>query len=170
MNVSVAYRYKKMSYGLSWENPVFYNGPRDHYKNTFQVTIGLNFGLGAMRNWDWDAIASAAGAIGNTLEGVSATYMEMHEGQRSAGGDYGSGVSGSSGSGNFQQDYDTWANRAKSIIEGTSGHSMSASTLNARKRLLRDAQKQMKRIRDKARKAGVTVVTSEYETANLRAF
>jgi len=86
--VSAMFRYRCMSYGLQWENPVFYNGPMNLYKNTFQVTIGINFSLGGMRHWDWNAIADGMAIVGDAMQVIADQYAASQGGSDYSGSEY----------------------------------------------------------------------------------
>lgn len=90
------------------------------------------------------------------------------------------GVGGAISSGNYQAQYDQWASRAEknynSITNlgysktdkngeksGSANGSMSSSNYTQMKRALREAQTEMKQIRLKASKKGVTITKSKYE-------
>ena len=93
-----------------------------------------------------------------------------------------SGKSLSSG-GNYQLMYNKWEKRAekhynsltklgyskesKSEVSGGTGASMNGGNYVAQKRSFRDAQKEMKKIREKAKKAGVIITQSKWETATI---
>lgn len=87
------------------------------------------------------------------------------------------------GSGNYQAMYDKWERRAekhyksmtksgsskesKSEASGSTGSKMSGGNFVAQKRSFREAQKEMKQIREKARKSGVIIKQSKWETATI---
>ena len=49
-------------------------------------------------------------------------------------------------------------------VGGTTGQSMSSTNFTSMKKSLREAQKEMERIRKKAAKQGIIIPKSEYET------
>lgn len=87
------------------------------------------------------------------------------------------------GSGNYQAMYEKWERRAekhyksmtksgrskesKQEASGSTGSKMSGGNFVAQKRSFREAQKEMKKIREKARKAGVIIEQSKWETATI---
>lgn len=88
-----------------------------------------------------------------------------------------------SNGGNYQQMYNKWEKRAekhynsltksgyskksKSKVSGGTGASMNGGNYVAQKRSFRDAQKEMKKIRAKAKKVGVIITQSKWETATI---
>lgn len=117
-------------------------------------------------------------ALGNTLQQTAVTVEQI---QQVTGGNY-DGVSGSSGSdgGSLESQYRQWESRAKANYEsltnlgarvkkdgkdvgGSTGQSMSSSNYTQQKKALREAQKEMKSIRQKASKKGIKIAKSEYE-------
>ena len=96
---------------------------------------------------------------------------------------YSSGSS-SVGAGNYQSEYDRWEQRAKSNYEtltnlgysasnkrndksGSTGQSMNTGNYVMQKKALRDAQREMRNIRQKAARAGVHITQSKWETATV---
>lgn len=63
---SVTFRYRKLSLGISYYNPVIYNGPRNLNKNSLMMTMGLTFNLNKhWKGWKWieaGVMASATAA------------------------------------------------------------------------------------------------------------
>ncbi len=68
LNASVAFRHRCMSFGLSWQNPIFKNGLNDYYKNSIMVTIGINI---RGRKPNWDKIIDGLSMAGSALQGAS---------------------------------------------------------------------------------------------------
>lgn len=96
----------------------------------------------------------------------------------------GRGSTASSSGGNYQAIYSNWARRAemnyKSLtnlgykikkdgknVSGSSGQGSSPSTYTMQMKYLREAQREMKRIRQKAAKNGVNIPKSEYEDVSV---
>lgn len=180
----VTFKHRAFSVSLRYETPLFYNGMENDCKHMFAITVGVNFN-GRKPNWE---------TIGAVLDAANVVLGAANEalGNTSAGGSYDSGSYDdgssssytSSSSGNYQQEYDRWANVAErhfnSITNlgysvtgrngkksGGSGKGASPSTYNQQKKLFREAQKQMRKIRNKAAKAGVTIVKSAWEDATI---
>lgn len=106
--------------------------------------------------------------------------------QQSFGDDYGSFSdsdysNGNSSSRNFQAEYDRWEQRAERNYNSltTTGHSytdkegnksgsthrgMNGGNYVRMKQLLREAQSQMRNVRQKAARAGITIQQSKWET------
>lgn len=118
--------------------------------------------------------------VGTSIIGTITTALSNLENE--SGSD--SGLSNeSSGNGNYQEMYDKWARRAekhynsitklgsskesKSEASGSSGGKMSGGNFVAQKKSFREAQKEMKQIREKARRAGVIIKQSKWETATI---
>lgn len=95
-----------------------------------------------------------------------------------------SAVSSSSNSRNYQAEYDKWAQRAESHYNsitnlgysaknkngdthGSAGQGMSGGNYVSMKKSFREAQKQMRSIRTKASKEGVSIAKSQWETATI---
>ncbi len=140
-----------------------------------------------------ERIANIAGAIAN----VSASAVNIMSGganvpvtQYSSGyGDLSSFQSNSSSSGGYstsfyQEQYNNWERRAQgayesltnlgsrtkrngSEVSGSTGQSMSSSNYTRQKKCLRDAQNEMRTIRQKARKDGVNIAQSHWETVTV---
>lgn len=85
---SVMYRYRKFSVGLSYHNPVIYNGPRELNKNTFALTVGLTFNLNP--NWGgWKYVGMGVAAVGV----AAGTYAAIKSASPTETADYSAGVS-----------------------------------------------------------------------------
>lgn len=191
LNLSAAYRHRCVSVGVEWQNPLFLNGPRDYYTNSFIVTLGLTF---KGKKVDLDKLASALEATGTALNTVNAAMGNGQASGYAAGASPVSGYSAdsdlsgnsgrSSGGSDYQAQYDKWASVAErhynsltnlgySITDsagnkkGSSGKGSSANTYNRMKKSLREAQREMRNIRQKARRAGVNIVESKWETATV---
>ncbi|MDE7151712.1 MAG: hypothetical protein K2O27_05545 [Candidatus Amulumruptor sp.] len=72
LNASVAYKYRRLSVGVAWQNPLFLNGPRDYYKNSCMLTLGLT--LGKPSSEALGNFANTLGAVGSALGEVSQSY------------------------------------------------------------------------------------------------
>lgn len=121
-------------------------------------------------------LAETLTALGNTLQQAAVTVEQIQ--QKTGGGGY--GASGGSGGGSLESRYRQWENRAKANYEsltnlgarvkkdgkdvgGSTGQSMSSSNYTQQKKALREAQKEMKSIRQKASKKRIKIAKSEYE-------
>lgn len=124
-------------------------------------------------------LAATLTTLGNTLQQAAVTVEQI---QQMTGENDSYGASGNSGSGggSLETQYRLWERRAKSNYEtltnlgtrvkkdgkdvgGSTGQSMSSSNYTLQKKLLREAQKEMKNIRQKASKKGIKIAQSEYE-------
>ena len=129
-------------------------------------------------NTFWDALGSFASVLGN-ISGAA----NMYQSYSSFSSDYSSGSSGGGG-GNYQSQYDTWARRAESNYNsltnlgysttrkdgskrGGTLQSMNGGNYVQMKKNLRDAQREMKRIRNAAARNGVTITASPWESATV---
>lgn len=181
---SASFRHRCMSFGVSFQNPVFFNGLRNHYSNSLNITIGINI---KGRKPNWDKVLDVMGSVGEVLDVTSRSMNEyintvIETGQNDSAGDtnivY---ASPNSSSHDYNGEYKRWESRAESIYnsmtnlgssynkkngskEGSTLQSMSPSNYQAQKKLYRDAQKQMKDIRNMARKEGVVIEKSKWET------
>ena len=60
---AVTFRYRKLSLGVSYYNPVIYNGPKDLNKSSLMMTMGLTFNLNKhWKGWKWIGAGAAAAA------------------------------------------------------------------------------------------------------------
>lgn len=161
----VTFKHRAVSFSLHWENPVFMNTSDNHFKNQFAVTVGINFN-GRKPNMD-NIIRGME--IANTLMGGVNSVMGQYYGGDS--GSYSSSYTDSSArggaSGNYQEMYDKWTRQAQNAYNSLADRTVSTSTYNRNKKLLRDAQKEMRSWRQKAAKAGVTIQKSPLEDANV---
>ena len=119
----------------------------------------------------WDALSNFCTALDNALGSTYHSY------------DYSSSYNSSS-SGSYQEQYNRWEQRAKSNYEsltnlgydakgsdgsrsGSTGQSMSGGNYTLQKKALREAQREMRNIRQRASQAGVYIKQSKYETATV---
>lgn len=106
------------------------------------------------------------------------TYQELKQSGGAGGGSIG-------GSGNYLTRYNQWAQRAEANynsltnlgvrakkdgkdVGGTAGQGMSGGNYVSMKQSLREAQREMKSIRQKARRAGITIPKSQYEDIQVK--
>ena len=124
-------------------------------------------------------LAETLTALGNTLQKAAVTVEQIQ--QKTGGGDtYSTSGSSGSGSGTLESQYRQWESRAKANYEsltnlgarvkkdgkdvgGSTGQSMSSSNYTQQKKALREAQNEMKKIRQNASKKGIKITKSEYE-------
>lgn len=127
----------------------------------------------------WDALGSFCTFLGNALGGYTSSYS--YDNTFSAS--YTSSTS-SVNAGNYQAEYSRWEQRARSNYEtltnlgysatnkrndksGSTGQSMNTGNYVMQKKALRDAQREMRNIRQKAARAGVNIAQSKWETATV---
>lgn len=175
LNASVAFRHRCMSFGLSWQNPIFKNGLNDHYKNSVMVTVGINI---KGRKPNWEKIMDGLNVAGAVLE--SATQVASSFSDNSSTSET---MMGNSSSTNYEAQYRQWEKRAekhynsltnlglsvesKKAAAGSTVGSMNGGNYVSMKKSFREAQKQMKAIRRRAAKAGVQIPQSKWETATV---
>ena len=150
----------------------FYNEKINHFEmgiNEIEEIIEFNQKVDNIANVGTSIINSITTAISNS--------------GNESDSDFGLSDGASGGSGNYQAMYDKWERRAekhyksitksgsskesKSEASGSSGGKMSGGNFVAQKKSFREAQKEMKKIREKARKAGVIIKQSKWETATI---
>lgn len=175
LNASVAFRHRCMSFGVSWQNPIFKNGLNDYHRNSVTVTIGINF---KGRKPNWDKIMDGLSVAGAVLEGAT-QVASAFTGNSSTS----ETMMSSSSSTNYEAQYRQWEKRAEShynsltniglsveskkAAAGSTMGSMNGGNYVSMKKSLREAQKQMKSIRTKAAKDGVIIPQSKWETAKV---
>ncbi len=194
LNLSAAFRHRCMSFGLEWQNPLFLNGPRDYYKNSINLTIGINF-----KGKVWSHIGAATLATVAVAGGVATAYADSN-GNSSQDRDYfniqnnqyngsdtqnSNSTSSSTSNSFYQQEYTRWqrvaerhydslTNLGYSVKEsdgkkkGGTLQSMSSSNYVRMKKAFREAQKEMKKIRTKANKEGIIIQKSPIEDATVK--
>lgn len=130
-------------------------------------------------NTFWDALGNFANVLGN-LSGATNMYQSYSSFSSNNHNSYSGG-----GSANYQSQYDMWARRAESNYNsltnlgysatskkgnksGGTLQSMSGGNYVQMKKNLRDAQREMQRIRHTAARNGVTIQQSPWETASVR--
>lgn len=182
LNASVAFRHRCMSFGVSWQNPIFKNGLNDYHRNSVTVTIGINF---KGRKPNWDKIMDGLSVAGAVLEGAT-QVVSAFTGNSSTSETMMSSSSStnySSSSTNYEAQYRQWEKRAEShynsltniglsveskkAAAGSTMGSMNGGNYVSMKKSLREAQKQMKSIRTRAAKDGVIIPQSKWETATV---
>lgn len=175
LNASVAFRHRCMSFGVSWQNPIFKNGLNDYHRNSVTVTIGINF---KGRKPNWDKIMDGLSIAGTVLEGTT-QVASAFTGNSSTS----ETMMSSSSSTNYEAQYRQWEKRAEShynsltniglsveskkAAAGSTMGSMNGGNYVSMKKSLREAQKQMKSIRTRAAKDGVIIPQSKWETATV---
>lgn len=132
-----------------------------------------------------DCFVTAGNIVGNIASGEYKSENTSNANNGAIGLEYSGGKDYSSGSGvNYQMMYSNWERRAKMNYNsitllgikvqkngkdycGTSGQGAVPATYTQQKKYLREAQAEMKRIRKKAAKAGITIQKSEYEDVTV---
>lgn len=176
LTVSAAFRHRCMSFGLSYSNPVFLNGPRDYYKNSITFNIGINL-QGRTPNWDnilmgleiaegvLGGVNSAMQSAGYGTSDESNYYSSGNESSRSSGSgssrssdNVSSGSAGASASEMTSRNTDknTYFKYETTVIKIISGD----DTVNKKS----DIQKKMKKLREKWSKRNLGWDASPYET------
>lgn len=196
LNASIVFRHRCMSFGLDYRNPLFKNGLNDYYKNSVNLTIGINF-----KSKGWATIGTVALATTSVVGGVAAAYsgsdnslIDLNNISDNESSQYatpsntiGSGGNGSTGYSQsfYQQEYDRWQRVAERHFEsltnlgyqikskdgkksGGSGQGMSSSNYARMKKSFREAQNEMRKIRTKARKEGYTIQKASIEDATVK--
>ena len=161
-----------MSFGVSWQNPIFKNGLNDYHRNSVTVTIGINF---KGRKPNWDKIMDGLSVAGAVLEGATqvASAFTGNSSTSETMMSSSSSTNYSSSSTNYEAQYRQWEKRAESHYNSLTNIGLSAmGSMNggnyvSMKKSLREAQKQMKSIRTKAAKDGVIIPQSKWETAKV---
>lgn len=123
-------------------------------------------------------LAETLNSLGNTLQQTAVTVEQIQ--QKTGGGNYTDSGGSGSGGGTLESQYRQWESRAKANynsltnlgvqikkngkdVSGSTGQSMSSSNYTQQKKALREAQQEMKKIRQKASKKGIKITKSEYE-------
>lgn len=196
LNASIVFRHRCMSFGLDYRNPLFKNGLNDYYKNSVNLTIGINF-----KSKGWATIGTVALATASVVGGVAAAYsgsdnslidsnnISDNESVQYAtpSNSISSGENGSTGYSQsfYQQEYDRWQRVAERHFEsltnlgykiknkdgnksGGTGQGMSSSNYARMKKSFREAQNEMKKIRSKAKKEGYTIQKASIEDATVK--
>lgn len=129
----------------------------------------------------WDALAT----IGNVLSGGTATAYVPQSDYYNSDENYSSSSSVKSGDNSYYQtQYDRLARRAESAYRSLTNLGVSVTNKNGEKKgsalgtwgvtsgtgmkmELRKAQSEMKKLRQEAQRKGITIITSQYETAEV---
>lgn len=182
---SVSLYWHHINIGLTYNHPCFYKGYKNENNNAVMVTLGIRF-----KSKAWNYIGAGLLAVGT----VAAAYSEIQGGGSGISNSYStddnstsmtessSSTSGSS----LKTQYQNWERRAKANYEsltrtgtqikkkknnedvkGTNGQSLNGGNYTIQKQQLREAQKEMRSIREKARKQGITIPQSNYETVTV---
>ncbi len=168
---SVVFRHRCMSFGLSYSNPIFLNGPRDYDIHSLDLTIGINFG-----NKAWGTIGKVAAVTGMVAAGVGNAYVQNYGKSASYQGnssysDSDSGSSSSSRAGNSsssgfslseQQAYNTDKSTYAKYDSQLSNHFSGNRTMKDKD--VKDIQKKMKKLREKWEARGKSFPQAPNET------
>lgn len=127
-------------------------------------------------------LARTMTSLGNALIKTGTTIEQIQQMSNGGTSEYSEG-SGSVG-GSLESQYRQWENRAKANynsltnlgstykkngkdVSGTTGQGMSSSNYTQMKKSLREAQQEMKKIRQKASKSGINIPKSQYEDVSV---
>ncbi|MBP3767075.1 MAG: outer membrane beta-barrel protein [Prevotella sp.] len=164
---SVAINWKCLSLGATYNIPCFYKGYKDENKPVVMATLGIRFKSSAWRYVGATLLTivtvggAAASAWSSAVE-ANQNYSSGYYGSSS----YSSGSNSSSG-GNYETMYRKWEKQAQNVYNSLAGHSGGTVTYQKNMELLRNAQKEMAKWRNKARKAGIMIPQSEWETKKV---
>lgn len=146
-------------------------------------TVSDEFETVANHNSVWNTVESIAQTLMNlTGQHVPQSYNSFSEGYNE--GSHSSEDDINSSNIDYQSQYDRWANVAERHYnsltnlgysytdksgqkKGSSGHGASPGKYTMMKRSLREAQREMRNIRQRARRAGVNISQSKWETATV---
>lgn len=174
---SIAINWKKLSLGVTYNSPCFYKGykikewPIVNYKNNtgLMVTMGIRFGT---ESWDnvgkvLAAASSISAAVGTEysafdVDGLADSYYS------NSGSDFSDNSKNNSSNVNYLEMYQRWERNAQNAYNSLAGKSGGSVVYLQKKKQLKEAQNEMKKWREKARKAGVNILQSEWETKTVR--
>lgn len=162
---SVAINWNCLSLGATYNLPCFYEGYKDLNKTGFMVTLGIRFKSGA-----WKYIGAGLLAVASVGASLAAVWPDGNDYSSASSYTYSGGDSSSSYStsgSNAETMYYNWEKRARDAYEHLAGQTLSASQITKRKQLLREAQREMKKWRNKAKQHGVNITPSYYETVDV---
>lgn len=161
---SVTFNIRAFRVGLQGSIPVVTNG----ISNTSYVsaTIGFSFKTGV-----WKSIGHGAMATGMVMSTLAEGYVNANAGYNEAStSDGGIGETSSdnpNAGSSWERMYYHWEKRAIEAYNSLNGQSGSSSTYMSRKKMLRNAQKEMRKARKKARESGINITPSEYENKSV---
>lgn len=168
---AVVFRHRCMSFGLSYSNPIFLNGPRDYDVHSLNFTIGINF-----KNKAWGTIGKVAAATGMVAASVGSAYAQT-SGQSTGYADsssYYDNNSGSSSSSRMgstsgngfslseQQAYNTDKSTYAKYDSQLANHFSGNRTMKDSD--VKDIQKKMKKLREKWEAKGKSFPKAANET------
>ena len=164
---SVVINWACLSLGATYNIPCFYKGYKDENKPIIMATLGIRFKSSA---WKYvGATLLTIATVGGAAASAWSSAVEAN--QNYSSGSYGSSSyssgSNSSSGGNYETMYRKWEKQAQNAYNSLAGHSGGTVTYQKNKQLLRDAQNEMKKWREKARKAGIMIPQSEWETKTV---
>lgn len=166
LETSIAINWACLSLGATYNTPCFYKGYKDENKPVVMATLGIRFKSSAWRYVGATLLSivtvggAAASAWSSAVE-ANQSYSSGSYGQSSYSSNY------SSSGGNYETMYRKWEKQAQNVYNSLAGHSGGTVTYQKNLQLLRDAQKEMGKYREKARKAGITIPQSEWETKTV---
>lgn len=174
LSPSVMFKHRAIAIGATMNTPCIFNGLRDVKGTTFNLVIAVH--LGSTSHWDWDAIADGMSAVGNSLQTIADTYSEYQQGNASQY-DSSSSTSGSSTSSSYrnnsegksnnfssseQQSYTTDKRTYERYDSQLASHFAGNQVMSQSS--VKQAQKEMKRLREKWEKRGKSFPKVENET------
>lgn len=178
INASLIFRHRAFNVGLMMQTPCFVKATNKTYgdqrsESFLGVVLGVKFGKIHV-NMDklYQGLEIANAALSGFAEGYNSGMTNNSYGGASSFSDnsnstYDDSKTASNKSTNYQSIYEMWERRAKSAYQSLDKQSMSPSNYTTRKKLLRNAQKEMRKTRQKARKDGVIIQESEWESKNV---
>lgn len=163
---SIAINWACLSLGATYNVPCFYKGFKDENKPAVMATLGIRF-----KSHVWRYVGATLLAIAS-VGAAAAAVWPTNDGYGSySSGSYGPSYSSSSSSdGNYEKMYKKWEKQAQNAYNSLAGHSGGTVTYQKNKQLLRDAQEEMRKWREKARRAGITIPQSEWETKTVSVY
>lgn len=179
---SIALNWKCLSLGLTYNNPCFYKGYKkelDDSKLKYKENSGLMLTLGIRFGSDkWKYVGTGLAAVATVGAAVGSVYAASqgnYSGSSYSGSSYSSSGSNyssdnsrtNSSNNNYEEMYQRWQHQAENIYNSLAGKSGGTAIYLQNKKMLKNAQKEMKYWREKARKAGITIIQSEWETKQV---
>lgn len=189
---SVAINWKCLSIGVTYTNSCF--GDKKDYKKYSgpMLTVGVRLGSDKMKYVGAGLLA--AGAVAGTIYAATqgdysgSSYIPSSSYPSSSNSSTSSSPSNSDNSSSeakLLDQYHRWERSAQGtynaltntgykvkkegkVVSGSTAQSWGISTYSEMKRLLREAQKEMKKIRIKAAKKGIDIPKSEYEDVQVK--
>ena len=172
LSPAVTFKHRAFSVSLHWENPLFLDTSHNHFRNQFGLTVGVNFNG---RTPNLDNIMTGLQVAGAVLESANQVMGQYYGSGTESEGDasYEEGSSSSSGSsrsdksGNGfslsdQQAYNTDKKTYERYDSQLASHFAGNQVMSDSSR--RDAQRKMKKLREKWEKKGKSFPHSANES------